>query len=142
MQRAVSILVTAASFALAACTSQASEDSTTASVAETAAQVSTLTPQEVAELLESGSIRLIDVRSDAEVAEGMIPGAEHVMLDNFDPAALDATDGREVVLYCRSGRRSGIAAERLASHTGKTARHLGGGILAWQDAGQPLAQPN
>ena len=102
------------------------------------AQVVDLSTDELSALLEKGNIRLIDVRRDDEVAEGMIPGAEHIMLDNFDPAALDLTDGREVVLYCRSGRRSGIAAEKLAAHTGKPAKHLGGGILAWQEAGLEL----
>ncbi len=88
--------------------------------------------------LEAHNVRLIDVRRDEEVALGVIPGAEHIALDAFDPAQLDLSDGREVVLYCRSGRRSGIAAERLAAHTGAPAQHLAGGILAWQEAGGEL----
>ncbi|MEO0906808.1 MAG: rhodanese-like domain-containing protein [Pseudomonadota bacterium] len=88
--------------------------------------------------LEAHNVRLIDVRRDEEVALGAIPGAEHIALDAFDPAQLDFSDGREVVLYCRSGRRSGIAAERLAAHTGAPAQHLAGGILAWQGAGGEL----
>lgn len=96
-----------------------------------------LTPQQLRAKLEEGNIRLIDVRTDEEVAEGMIPGAEHIALDSFDPAALDLSDGREVVLYCRSGRRSGIAGAKLAAHTGKPVEHLAGGILAWQEAGEP-----
>jgi rhodanese-related sulfurtransferase len=91
-------------------------------------------------LLASGNIRLIDVRTDAEVAQGIIPGAEHIPLDQFDPAKLDLSDGREVVLYCRSGRRSAIAGEKLAAVTGKPARHLAGGILAWKAAEQPIAE--
>ena len=91
----------------------------------------------VAELrtrLERGNVRLIDVRTDEEVAKGMISGAEHIALDRFDPATLDLSDGREVILYCRSGRRSAIAAERLAAQTGKPSVHLAGGILAWRSA--------
>lgn len=89
--------------------------------------------------LEAGNVRLIDVRTAEEVAEGFIPGAEHIALVTFDPEALDLSDGREVVLYCRSGRRSGIAAERLSNHTGEPAQHLAGGILAWREAGQPVS---
>ncbi len=85
--------------------------------------------------LAQGNVRLIDVRTAEEVAEGKIPGAEHIALDDFDPAKLDLADGREVILYCRSGRRSGIAGERLAQHTGKPAKHLAGGINAWREAG-------
>lgn len=98
-----------------------------------------LSPAELAARMAAGNVRLIDVRTDAEVAEGAIPGAEHIALDRFDPAKLDLSDGREVVLYCRSGRRSAIAGERLAAATGKPVEHLAGGIIAWEDAQQPIA---
>lgn len=100
-----------------------------------------LSPQELAAKIAAGNVRLIDVRTDEEVAEGVIPGAEHIALDAFDPAKLDLSDGREVVLYCRSGRRSGIAGEKLAAATGAPVEHLEGGILAWQAAGQPVEKP-
>jgi rhodanese-related sulfurtransferase len=97
-----------------------------------------LTPEQLAERLKAGNIRLIDVRTDAEVAGGMIPGAEHIPLDRFDPAKLGPDDGREVVLYCRSGRRSTMAGEKLSAALGKPVEHLEGGILAWEAAGKPL----
>lgn len=90
--------------------------------------------------LEQENIRLIDVRSDEEVAEGMIPGAEHIPIDRFDPAKLDLSDGRTVVFYCHSGRRSARAAERLSDFSGKKERHLEGGIEAWQAAGLPVTR--
>ena len=88
--------------------------------------------------LASGDIRLIDVRTDGEVAQGFIPGAEHIAIDEFDPAALDLSEGREIVFYCRSGRRSGRAGDALAAYTGEPAQHLAGGIRAWQEAGEPI----
>jgi rhodanese-related sulfurtransferase len=100
-----------------------------------------LTPEELAARLQAGNVRLIDVRTAAEVAEGTIPGAEHIPLDQFDPASLDFSDGREVVLFCRSGRRSAIAGEKLTEVTGKPAEHLAGGILAWEAAQQPVTPP-
>lgn len=136
--RTISPLV--AALALGACgVSAATGDGADDAATAPAASVATLTPAELAGMLENGNIRLIDVRTDEEVAEGMIPGAEHIALDAFDPAALDLSDGREVVLYCRSDRRSGIAAQKLAEHTGEAARHLDGGILAWEAAGLPIA---
>jgi len=101
------------------------------------ADVIDLSVEDVEALIQAGNVRLIDVRRDDEVAQGMIPGAEHIPLDAFDPAQLDLSDGREVVLYCRSGRRSTIAALRMAEHTGKPAKHLQGGYLAWSDANPP-----
>lgn len=100
-----------------------------------------LSPEELAAKIKAGNVRLIDVRTDEEVAEGMIPGAEHIPLDRFDPAKLDLSDGREVVLYCRSGRRSAIAGEKMAAVTGVPAEHLEGGMLAWEAAGQPVSKP-
>jgi rhodanese-related sulfurtransferase len=101
--------------------------------------VRTVTPAELQGRL--GSVRLIDVRTDAEVAEGVIPGAEHVALSGFDPAVLDLSGEKPIVLYCRSGRRSAIAAQRLAAHTGEPALHLEGGVLGWQDAGGEIIDP-
>jgi rhodanese-related sulfurtransferase len=98
-----------------------------------------ITPENLAAQLAGGNVRLIDVRTDEEVAQGVIPGAEHMPLDRFDPAKLGPDDGRKVVLYCRSGRRSAIAAEKLAAATGEPVEHLGGGVLSWEEAGQPLA---
>lgn len=98
-------------------------------------------PVEAAQLssqLGHGNIRLIDVRSDEEVAGGMIPGAEHIPIDEFDPARLDLSDGRAVVFYCHSGRRSARAAERLSNLIGRKVQHLDGGIEAWQAAGLPV----
>jgi rhodanese-related sulfurtransferase len=115
----------------------AADDTAAAAAAPTPSPLITLSPEELAARLAKGNVRLIDVRTDAEVAEGMIPGAEHIPLDQFDPASLDPSDGREVVLYCRSGRRSAIAGEKLAAATGQPVEHLGGGILAWEAAGQP-----
>jgi rhodanese-related sulfurtransferase len=100
-----------------------------------------LSPDDLAARLAKGDVRLIDVRTNAEVAEGTIPGAEHIPLDQFDPASLDLSDGREVVIYCRSGRRSGIAGEKLAAVTGQPVQHLEGGMLAWEAAGQPVDNP-
>jgi rhodanese-related sulfurtransferase len=102
------------------------------------APVIDVTPEELAARLAKGNVRLIDVRTDAEVAEGTIPGAEHIPLDRFEPATLDLSDGREVVLYCRSGRRSAMASEKLAAAIGAPVEHLAGGVLAWEAAGQPL----
>lgn len=89
-----------------------------------------------------GRVRLIDVRTPEEFAAGAIAGAQNIPIDVFDPATLDLEDGSTVLLYCRSGRRSGIALERMAAHESRpqsqVAAHLTGGILAWEAAGYPV----
>lgn len=108
---------------------------------EPAVSVIDLTAAELAEKIATGNVRLIDVRTAEEVAAGIIPGAEHLPLDSFDPALLSGDDTREIVLYCRSGRRSGIAGQALSEHRGEPAQHLAGGILAWQEAGFETVEP-
>ncbi|RNJ62437.1 MAG: rhodanese-like domain-containing protein [Porphyrobacter sp. IPPAS B-1204] len=119
-------------------TAGAGADDAAAVPAASPSPLVTLSPEELAARIAAGNVRLIDVRTDAEVAEGMIPGAEHIPLDRFDPAALGPDDGRAVVLYCRSDRRSAIAGAKLAEATGEPVTHLEGGILAWEAAGQPV----
>ncbi len=135
------ISVIAASLCLTACAAEGAvqeivkdEINESAGSEALAPEVQNLTVDQLKAKIADGNIRLIDVRRDDEVAQGMIPGAEHIALDDFDPAALDLSDGREVVLYCRSGRRSGIAGEKLAAHIREPVQHLAGGITAWREA--------
>ena len=138
MRSAASLI---AALALAACGSDTESEAHELHAAVELAVVDTIDALEAEKLSKAGKIRLIDVRTDEEVAEGMIPGAEHIDIDKFDPAKLDLSDGREPVLYCRSGRRSEIAAEKLSKYVGKTTRHLKGGIDAWRDAKLPVVRP-
>lgn len=110
-------------------------------MAEPNGPVINLTLDDLLAAQEDGDIRLIDVRTDEEVAQGMIPGAQHIALSDLTPASLDLSDGREVVFYCHSGYRSANAATRLSMVTGEPVRHFGGGIVAWQEAGQPMIVP-
>ena len=103
-------------------------------------RVSVVSADALAQQVAGGEVQLIDVRTAEEFAQGHIAGAINIPLDRFDPAALPATDGKTRVLYCRSGRRSGIAAERLVAAGAAEARHLDGGILAWEAAGHPIGQ--
>ena len=123
---------------LAACAGGGAQDEET-QIAGADAGVLTIEPRALSTRLEAGEpIQLIDVRTPEEFAEGHLEGAVNIPLDRFDPAALPDTNGAQRVLYCRSDRRSGIAADRLADATGRDAVHLEGGILAWEAAGLPV----
>ena len=103
-------------------------------------EVTDLSPDQLAALLEAGKVRLIDVRTKAEVAQGIIKGAEHRPLSTLDAEKLasEASD-QPIVFYCRSGRRSAEAARALAAITGQSTAHLAGGILAWSAAGRKVS---
>nr|WP_137676743.1 rhodanese-like domain-containing protein [Parerythrobacter lutipelagi] len=107
----------------------------TGSEAIASARVATINADQLAVLLAAGEVVLIDVRTPYEFADGRIAGALNAPLTHFDPASIPVDKTREVILYCGSSRRSGIAAEKLAEYRGTVVRHLAGGIGAWTSAG-------
>ncbi len=101
------------------------------------AAIETVDAAALSALVARGEVVLVDVRTPEEFAAGRIAGAVNLPLDGFDPATLPRQAGKETVLYCRSDRRSGLAARQVVAALGQPVRHLGGGILAWQAAGLP-----
>lgn len=93
-----------------------------------------LSSQELEKLLnrEEEAPILIDVRTAAEYAAGAIPGALNipydVLADNLPTTDRDAL----IVVYCRSGRRSGIARKTLDSLGFKKNVLDFGGIDRWE----------
>jgi len=75
--------------------------------------------------------KLVDVRTAAEFSQGHIEGAVLIPFDEISArsAEVGAKD-KPVVLYCRSGRRSAIAREKLIS-LGFTAVYDLGSKTAW-----------
>lgn len=92
----------------------------------------TLTAEEAKARLDEGEgIVLLDVRTQEEYDAGHIPGA--VCLPNEDitenrPLPYDKE--AEILVYCRSGRRSALAAEKLAKMGYENVADFGG-ILDW-----------
>jgi rhodanese-related sulfurtransferase len=83
---------------------------------------------------------VIDVRTDAEFAEGHVQGAINLDIENgaFQAklSSLDKSVG--YALYCRSGRRSAIAAELMATAGFTEVRDLGALESAAQSLGLPI----
>lgn len=94
-------------------------------------------PVEAARLAASGQVLLLDVREPGEWANGRAAGAMHIPLGSLTLEAVP-TD-RPVVAVCRSGHRSGAAAQALAA-AGVDVRNLRGGMLAWAAAGLPVVR--
>ena len=88
------------------------------------------------QIIKSDSVQLVDVRRLDEFTEGHIPGAIHVdvLTPSFLSNALAKLDKkRPCAVYCRSGKRSAMAATLLAKE-GFTVTNLSGGIIAWTEA--------
>lgn len=87
------------------------------------------------------ALAVVDVREDWERQLGMVPGAVAAPLGEILERGIDAIPaearGRDVVLYCAAGVRSGRALEALRpAYAGLevTLRHLDGGYGAWAAA--------
>ena len=90
---------------------------------------------ELPELLASGKVQLVDVRTDAEIARGRIKGAISLPL-HLLPLRLQELDARRTtVFYCQMGGRSAQAAAFAAAQGLKGAANLQGGITAWAQSG-------
>jgi rhodanese-related sulfurtransferase len=84
------------------------------------------------ELLARGrDVLFVDVREPAEWMDGHIPGALHIPLGDLEERSGEIPRNREVVMVCRSGRRSEMACRYLASAGYTRIRNLKGGMLAW-----------
>lgn len=96
----------------------------------------------VAELqlrLQQGGLRLIDVRSDAEIARGMIPQGEALPLHLLPMRIAEMDKSITTVFYCHVGGRSAQAASFAANNGFADVYNLQGGITAWVHAGLPIA---
>lgn len=103
--------------------------------------VNDLSPETIQQRMQNHEILLIDVREAAEYAVEHIAGAVLCPLSGFDPAALPAADGREIVFHCAGGKRSAAAVARCQERGLPWSGHMAGGILAWKAAGLPIVVP-
>ncbi|KOP23011.1 hypothetical protein AMR41_28435 [Hapalosiphon sp. MRB220] len=100
-------------------------------------KLQTIDAQTLKQLWEQQAVTLIDVREPAEYAGEHIPGATLVSLSKFDPHKVPQDEETQLVLYCRSGNRSTMAAQKLFDAGFTKVTHLDGGIGAWKQAGYP-----
>lgn len=95
----------------------------------------TITTNELKARIDAGEkVNLLDVRRDDERADFNV-GGKHVSLDKIQGMQLDDIEDwkdEEIIIYCRSGNRSGQAAYILEQLGYKDVTNLTGGMLDWQ----------
>lgn len=95
-----------------------------------------ITVQQLKQRLDSGEdVHILDVREPDEHAEFNI-GGKLVPLGKIQSMQVDELEdwkNREVIVYCRSGRRSVTACLFLETLGFNNAKNLEGGMLAWQE---------
>lgn len=80
---------------------------------------------------------VIDVREPDEYVEGHVTGAPLIPLGDVAERVAEVPSDGEVLIICKSGGRSRRAAEFLRTQ-GIDAVNIGGGTMAWIEAGHPL----
>lgn len=93
-----------------------------------------ITPEEVKQRLDAGEkLNLVDVREPAEHAEFNIGGILHPVgkVREMDIDELEHLKTEELIIYCRSGNRSGQAGMMLESMGFSNVKNLTGGMLLW-----------
>jgi rhodanese-related sulfurtransferase len=76
--------------------------------------INQIDPEQVEELRQAGSVALLDVRTDPEVARGLIAGANHIPLNQLPGRYQELDPNVLLVVYCQSGARSAQACAWLA----------------------------
>lgn len=98
--------------------------------------MTTITNDEVKQRLDAGEkLNLVDVREPHENAEfnigGLLLPLGKVQIMQLDD--IEDLKGEEVIVYCRSGNRSGQAALILDTLGFTNVKNLTGGMLGWQE---------
>jgi rhodanese-related sulfurtransferase len=104
-----------------------------AAMAQTApAQVPLIEPAQVRGLMSlGGKITVVDVRTQEEWNQGHINGATLMPLDTLPNTYTKLPKTGKLIVYCRSGHRSGQAVQFLLAHGYTNAVSMNGGYMAW-----------
>jgi molybdopterin/thiamine biosynthesis adenylyltransferase/rhodanese-related sulfurtransferase len=93
-----------------------------------------ITPDEVNTWLHSDEPPfLLDVREPNEWEIGHLPDATRISVNELQSRLNELDTAREIVVYCRSGARSGRAVDMLRAAGFRKVKNMTGGILRWSD---------
>lgn len=97
---------------------------------------------EAVRLLNDDGTLCLDVREDKELGDGVISGSRHIPLGQLNNriSELSAYKNKTVLVYCRSGNRSGFACNTLTKQGFEDVYNMAGGVMAWESANYPLSK--
>ena len=95
-------------------------------------------PVEVKKKMDRGDkFFLLDVREPHEVDICQIPGSYLIPLGQVTSRLSELNSADEMIVYCRSGQRSGKAVDFLRKAGFRKVKNMKGGTLAWSDKVDP-----
>ena len=127
----LAVLLLAALLTLVGCAAGDEEAGDTPSVQE-------ISQQDLLSNPPQGAL-ILDVRTPGEFGEGHVPNAVNIPHNELASrlAELDSASDRPIVLYCKSGRRAGMATTVLQGAGYTDLHHLTGDMSGWTAAGLP-----
>lgn len=82
---------------------------------------------------------VVDVRTDAERADGFVANSIHLPLSQWPRRIADVPMGRAIAVYCAGGYRSSIAASLLRASGRLDVADVVGGFTAWREEALPVS---
>jgi len=102
-------------------------------------QLHAISREELLTLMQSEGVTLLDVRPEDEFAQGHLPGALNIPLEDLERRLAELPAGQEIVAYCRGAycvlSHDAVIALRAK---GLRARHFDNGFPDWKAAGLPI----
>ncbi len=101
-----------------------------------------LTPAAAVQLMNNEDVVVIDVREPSETAGGKISWAIQIPVGSVAQriGELEKHKSKTLLVYCKTGARSGLACKELSKNGFDKVYSLNGGMLAWQDAHLPTSK--
>ena len=101
-----------------------------------------LTPAGAIQLINNDDAILLDVREPAETVAGKIAKAIQIPVSSVSKriGELDKHKDKNIIVYCKTGARSGVACQELNKAGFEKVYSLSGGITAWQEAHLPVSR--
>ena len=102
-----------------------------------------ITVKELKERIEKkGSFILLDTRTEFEYLEGHLVNS--ILIPHYEirerHKELNAEKDAEIIIYCRIGNRSAVAAQILSEIGYTNVLNVLGGIIEWQQNGYPVSE--
>ncbi|MDG5492683.1 rhodanese-like domain-containing protein [Psychroserpens sp. SPM9] len=100
-------------------------------------EIKMVSPEEMQSLLELEDVQLVDVRTEEEYKEGYIEHSQNIDFKSptFEEDIVKLDKTKPVVVYCRSGGRSGKCSKKLKEAGFVKIYDLEGGLEKWKFKG-------
>ena len=101
-----------------------------------------LTPAAAVQLMNKEDVVVLDVREPSETIGGKIAKAIQIPVSAIAKrvSELEKYKDKTLLVYCKTGARSGIACKELSKSGFDKVYSLNGGLSAWQDAHLPVSK--